>query len=473
MAVGTSAAPRVRWEDIFRGYDIRGRYPREIDAELARRLGRAVGRALPGPFLLGRDTRRESDVFARELTKGLRSQGAHVDSLGIMPTPEVAFQSRRWKVFGLAVTPSHNPLGYVGLKGFTPTGRLFDREWRQVRETYGATSRERRAGAPRRRAGRSPSKKGSGSRRRFGDEYLRHLTQGLKCDLLVVLETRGGATARVAPSALRRIGARVVEMTSGYSARFFGLSPEPRPETLSALARKVTSVGADLGVAFDGDGDRCVILDERGHRVDPEVIALLLHRFLAPTGSPIVASVDASRMLGRHARTIYSRVGGRYVSREMRRARAEVGVEPSGHYYLRRYGADSDGILTACLVAHALGMQCTPLSTLSRRFGPSHRGTSTVDFRTMEEARQGYREIVRGLGKRTRSELEGVTVDLPGGWCLIRRSNTQPSIRFAFEATGSAALRRLKRAVHGLSGGGQAGGAVGDRAPGARRFGPP
>ena len=113
-AAGVSRTERrPLWQDLYRGYDIRGRYPLEIDPRTARRLGVAVARAFPGPFLIGRDTRRESERFARELERGLRSEGTFVERIGIVPTPEVAFLARSRRSFGLAVTPSHKSVGYV------------------------------------------------------------------------------------------------------------------------------------------------------------------------------------------------------------------------------------------------------------------------------------------------------------------------------------------------------------------------
>ena len=441
----------MRWEDVFRGYDIRGLYPSAIDPEIARRLGAALARSLRGPFLIGRDTRRESKGFARDVVRGLRSGGARVELLGITPTPEVAFLARHRSAVGIAVTPSHNALGYVGLKGFTPSGRLFDREWGAVAKAFrSAPERSRSAtptiGPPRRatRARISPAL-------RAGNEaYLGHITAGLRADLTVALDTRGGATARVAPDALRRIGARVTETTKGFSPRFFGTSPEPRPETLASLRRRIKTARADVGFAFDGDGDRCVVLDDRGHPVEPEVVALLLHQTFADRGSALVASADASRVLERFTRTVRSRVGGRFVTRAMRRSRAQVGVEPSGHYYVRRYGADSDGVLTACLVSHALRCQDSPLSRYARRFGRFYRGAFTVDYPSMTLARVALRRIVRALGARARRGLDGFTFQVAEGWCLLRRSNTQPSLRFAFEATGPAALDRIRRSAEEL-----------------------
>ncbi|MGI0155861.1 MAG: hypothetical protein ACREDE_06990, partial [Thermoplasmata archaeon] len=430
------AASRRRWEELFRGYDIRGRYPEEIDARTARELGRAVGRSLPGPFLMGRDARRESAWFARELERGLGSSGVHVAPLGVVPTPAIGYHARRSKAYGLALTPSHNAVGYVGLKGFTPSGRLFDREWLRIRDAYQGAPFDGRARTRARPSHRRESGSGRVSRRRFLESYLDHLTRGLQSDRTVVLDTRGGATSIAAPEALRRLGARVRELRKGFSPNFFGLSPEPRAATLGPLSGRVTRTRADLGFAFDGDGDRCVVIDDRGRTVDPEVIALLLRDAFAPAGAPLVASLDASRMLERHAPTTRSRVGGRYVTRAMRRTGAEVAMEPSGHYYVRRYGPDSDGILVACLVAHAVAARREPLGEFARRLGPIFRGSSVLDFPNLVARQRGYRSIVKSLGERGRAGLEGVTVDFPDGWCLVRRSNTQPSIRFAFEATG-------------------------------------
>ncbi len=382
-------------------------------------------------------------------------EGSRVDLLGIVPTPEVAFLARRWKRFGLSVTPSHNAVGYVGLKGFGPTGRLFDREWRTVAEAY-RCSPSRSPGSP---ARSGPVSSGSPVRRPTGPtgtgfegQYIAHLTRDLASGVSVVVDTRGGATARAAPKALRRLGARVVEVTSGFSPDFFGGSPEPRPESLSALSARVVASGSDLGCTFDGDGDRCVFVDERGQPVEPEVIGLLLHRTIADPRSPVVASVDVSRALEGHVRTVRSRVGGRFVTKAMRRAGAEVALERSGHYYVRRYGGDSDGVLVACLVAHALGLGGDRLSTLSRQFGRLHRGTLTVDFPRAADARLAFRALRRRLGDRAAPGLDGVTVELPEGWCLIRPSNTQPSIRFSYESPSSSALRSLERTVRGWGG---------------------
>lgn len=444
----TRSMPSPRWEEVFQGYDVRGRYPRPVGPATGRRLGEALARALHGPFLIGRDTRTESERLERALVRGLRAGRARVVRLGIVPTPEVAFHARSGRRLGLAVTPSHNALGFAGVKGFTTRGRLFDHEWKRVGEEFDHPTARRAgptAGVP--TAHRSRDTIRTADRVRVHEEYLDHVTDGLSSRLTIALDTRGGATARCGPNALTRIGIRVIPLTDGFSPTFFGGTPEPTPESLGALRDRVRSDSTDLGFAFDGDGDRCVVLDERGDLVEPEAIALLLHRTVSRKDRPIAASVDCSRILERHARTVRSRVGGRFMARAMRRAGAEVGVERSGHYYLRRYGADSDALLDACLVAHAVYAEKKPMSELVRAFGRILRGARTWDYAGARQARRAYLELLRQIGDRGTPALDGVTIDFAHGWCLVRRSNTQPSIRCSFEASDRAELDRIERIV--------------------------
>jgi phosphomannomutase len=436
-----------RWEEIFQGYDVRGRYPKPIGPSTGRRLGNALAHVLHGPFLVGRDTRKESEQLERALVRGLRASGAGVVRLGIAPTPEIAYHARQGRNQGLAVTPSHNPLGFVGVKGFSTTGRLFDREWQRIGEVY-----DRSLGRPGGRPVRGRMAPGSHEatapdRARYQEDYLDHLTSGLESRLAVTLDTRGGATALLAPAALGRIGARVVSLTDGFSATFYGRNPEPVPETLGALRERIRSDSMDLGFAFDGDGDRCVTLDEQGHLVEPEMIALLLHRTLSNRHHPIVASADSSRILERHARTIRSQVGGRFVTRAMRRTAAEVGVERSGHFYFRRSGADSDGILASCLIAHAVYRHGRPISKLVGALGRIFRSSQTLNYPDAIEARRAYRDLIGELGDRATQGLDGVTIEFAHGWCLVRPSNTQPLIRCSFEASDRTELHRIERDV--------------------------
>ena len=368
-----------------------------------------------------------------------------------MPSPAVAFLAHQRKEFGLSITPSHNALGYVGLKGFTRTGRVFDREWQGVRTAYERnrlpSPTHSRDALVRNRREEPTTSQGS----TLLDGYLHHLTGDLHTRRTVVVDCRGGATALVAPTALRRMGAQVIEVTVGYSPDFFGKSPEPQSTDLGELSRRIRTEHATVGFAFDGDGDRCLVLDGAGQPTAPEVVALLLHSILDLKQHPLVASADASRMLERSVRTYRSRVGSRYVIRKMQSVGAEVGVELSGHYYVRSFGSDSDGVLIACLIAQALDRDPSALDRWSRKVGPIHRGSFALDFESAVDAHRAFGQIARSLESRARRGPEGIVLDLPLGWGLIRCSNTQPSIRFTFESTTSKKLSQLEDKLHQLS----------------------
>lgn len=439
------------WSDLFHGYDIRGRYPELLGDRAAYMLGRSLARALHGPFVVGRDVRSESHRIASAVQAGLAREGARAVFVGIAPTPGVCFLARNLRRFGVSVTPSHNAVGYAGLKAFTPTGRLLDREWTKIHRVY---DQLRAAPLPSERPGRDPQAGSDGDGRRTRrdlEPYLVHLTEERRSRGTFVVDARGGAASRVGPAALRRMGARVVELRPGFSPDFFGRSPEPRAGDSEELGRTVRATEADAGFAFDGDGDRCLVFDRRGRVVSPEAISLLLYDAFSAPRAPLVASWDASRALDRRTRTVRSNVGGRHVVRTMRRAKATVGMELSGHFYLSRYGSDSDGILVACAIAHLLDQEPGALETRERKIGAIHRGSFTRDYPTYPEARRAYRALCRARHHPPVRGLDGLLGELSTGWYLIRRSGTQPSLRFTYEARSARRLPPLERQVRRLA----------------------
>lgn len=371
--------------------------------------------------------------------------------LGIQPTPVVGFASAHLATTGLVFTPSHNALGYAGLKAFGPSGRSFGTEWNRVRSVFlrpESSTRARVMPARRRDLVARPPGATPGILR----AYLEHVTRGLRTSRSVVVDGRGGATTHLAPRALARSGARVVELHPRFSANFHRLSPEPERENIGDLGRSVRARRADLGVAFDGDGDRVAFVDERGQWVEPEVIGIFLHRNLSPPGRPLVASVDASQRCEAEVATVRSRVGSRYVSSAMHHHRATVGVEGSSHYYLGRWGPNSDGILTACVVCHLLDRERTSLGELSRAFGPVVRDRQLVNFETRAEAVRRYRELTGSIAARLERGIDGFVFRAPAGSVLLRLSNTQPSIRIVLEPNPGRALNELRRAWEQVSG---------------------
>jgi phosphomannomutase len=429
---------------LFGAYDVRGRFPEEFPSATLERLAQALLREVRGPFLVGRDTRSESARLEGGIVRRFRAARRPVVRLGVQPTPVIGFASRKWQTPALAFTPSHNDLGYAGIKAFGPTGRSFGAEWALIRRHFFDEPEQTRSRPPS-DGRRTPRRPAPPARKKVVEEYLGHVSRGLHTSLTVVTDGRGGATTLLAPRALARVGARVVQLHPRISPTFHGVSPEPRPNDVAELGRTVRARRADLGVAFDGDGDRVAFVDDHGRWVEPEVIGMFLYRNLSSPDRPLVVSADASYRCESAARTVRSRVGSRFVVAAMRRAGSWVGFEASSHYYLRRWGSESDGILVACVVCHLLEQERTSLGELRRRFGPILRSRQLLEFRTRNEAVRRFRELTHALAPLLRKGTDGFVHRSPRGSIIVRLSNTQPAIRVVFEADRGQRLGALRQ----------------------------
>jgi phosphomannomutase / phosphoglucomutase len=424
-------------------YDIRGRFPSDIGPFEINHLAAAFARLGTGPILVGRDVRKASAKVERLLVRGLCARGRSVISLGVQPTPAIGFAAAHFHCPALALTPSHNPLGYVGIKGFSSSGREYSREWEKIRRLYRQSVRSSRLAVLSRKRP-PPHLRRSILDQGWIDSYLDHVTRHLSSSLSIVVDARGGAVAEVAPRALRKMGARVKAIHSRFSSNFYGLSPEPTSENIRALTQAVRAERADFGVTFDGDGDRAAFVDGRGRWTEPEVIATLLYRFLSPPGQPLVATVDASYRCEEILPTVRSRIGARYVEATMQRSGAVVGFEGSGHYYLREWGPSSDGILVSCILANLLERNGKSLSDLADEFGPIYRENRTIDFNSRAEAVRAYDSIRRHFsGNGVHRTVDGLAVQSPSGTMLVRVSNTQPALRVRLESTNRRRVREL------------------------------
>jgi phosphoglucosamine mutase len=409
-------------------------------------MGRTIGLLFPGPFLVARDTRTQSKGFQQALIAGLRTTRRPVTSLGILPTPAISFAAERHHLYGMEVSPSHNPIGYTGLKIFGPSGRVFTREWKTVRSAFVSDRppTRRGAGPP---GARRPGPIGQAG---LSKEYLSFVTAGLSSEIRMVADCRGGATADLGPRALRSLGVDLRLQRAKFASEPGRFSPEPERGHLDELSSEVMSTGADLGVTFDGDGDRVMFVDRAGRMVEPEVVAMILYDRIGSRDHPLVASLDCASRLEELVPTFRCAVGSRFVVTAMAQQRSPVGVEASSHYYLRKFGPNSDGILIACQLAHILSSERDILERYSERLGPVARGSVTWDFPGQKELVQAF-EAVESLAKpMARQEIDGFSISTADGRCLFRRSNTQPTLRAMLEAKDADAMERLARAVRKL-----------------------
>ena len=417
---------------LFGTDGVRGVANKDLTPELALRLGRAAGHVLGGPghsVLIGRDTRRSGRMLEGALAAGLCSVGMEVRLVGHVPTPGLAFLAKtNGYVAGVVISASHNPAPDNGIKFFDHRGlKLPDRVEDEIEKGMGDQE-----ALPR------PTEGGIGL---VGDarglvkayeDFLVSKAPRLE-GLRIVLDCANGSTYRVAPPVFAHAGAEVVTLfdtPDGLNINDHCGSTYP-----AALRRAVVERKADAGFAFDGDGDRVVIADEKGGLHDGDFVLALAARHFARHGrlSPklvvgtVMTNGGMEATLARDGiRLERTQVGDRYVWEAMERLDAQFGGESSGHVIFREYATTGDGILTALEVLHLMAAEGRPLSALGAEIEFWPQVTENV-----RAARRREWEEVRGFKDaydRARANL-GST-----GRLVVRPSGTEPVLRITVEA---------------------------------------
>ncbi|MGH7393441.1 MAG: phosphomannomutase/phosphoglucomutase [Candidatus Rokuibacteriota bacterium] len=438
---------------IFRAYDVRGRVGNDINPDVFQRVGRAYGTLLrrrEGRVMaVGRDNRLSSGDLKAAFVEGARAAGVDVVDVGEVTTPILYFATAHWKLDGGAnVTGSHNPIEYNGVKmvwaGAAP---LTEDEIQSIRTLIAAGDYETGRGAL---TPRSPR-----------DDYFATVTRLVEVPrrLKVVADAGNGVAGLYAPELLRRLGCEVVELHCESDGRFPNHLPDPEdPKNVVDIQAKVVEVGADLGVAWDGDADRVGVIDERGRRHEADLILVLLARELLGRrpGAKIVFDVKSSQSLvdeiRRHGgEPVMWKTGHSHLKRKMREDGILLGGEVSGHMFFADgyYGVD-DGLLAACKIIEIAARAPEPLSRLFDSVPHLH---ATPELKAMCPDAEKFRvvdELVRGLKRRFETiDIDGARVLFPaGGWGLVRASNTNPYLTLRFEAHTERAIDDMKRVIY-------------------------
>ena len=457
----THAAPSPRRADlsaVIKAYDVRGVVGEQIDPGLVRDLGAATACLLLGEgdvrtMVVGHDMRPSSPELAAAFAAGLAAYGIDVVNIGLASTDMLYFASGALDVPGAMFTASHNPAQYNGIKlcraGASPIGS----------DTGLATIREMvENGVPGPAAHAAP---GQVEERTMLTEYAQYLCGLVDLSelrpLRVVVDAGNGMAGHTVPEVLGGLSCEVVPMYFELDGTFPNHEANPLdPANLVDLQKRVIDEGADLGLAFDGDADRCFVVDERGEPVSPSAItALVAVRELERSpGSPVIHNLITSKavpeIVAAHGGTpVRTRVGHSFIKQVMAETGAVFGGEHSAHYYFRDFWRADSGMLAALHVLAALGESDGPLSALMadyERYSASGEVNSTV-----ADAPAKIAEIKARYGARagvTCDELDGLTVDLPGGaWFNLRPSNTEPLLRLNVEAADTAAMTALRDEV--------------------------
>ena len=443
---------------VIKAYDIRGLVGAEIDASFVAEVGAAFAAMLRAEdcgiaaevntgVVIGYDMRDSSPMLAAAFADGVTSQGRDVVRIGLASTDELYFASGLLNCPGAMFTASHNPAAYNGIK-------LCRAQAKPVGEDTGlALIRQDLIDGIAAYAGPGGQIRDQDV---LGDysSFLRSLVDvtGLR-PLRVAVDAGNGIAGHTAPAVLGGIaGLSLLPLYFELDGSFPNHEANPlEPANLVDLQRFVVSSGADIGLAFDGDADRCFVVDERGNPVSPSAVtALVADRELAREPcATVIHNLITSRVVPelvtqRRGIAVCSRVGHSYIKALMAKTGAIFGGEHSAHYYFRDFwGADS-GMLAALHVLAALGEQPRPLSELMNDY-QRYAASGEINFR-VEDAPACVDAVVKSFEQQTVSleHLDGVTVDLgDGAWFNLRTSNTEPLLRLNAEAGTAVEVDRI------------------------------
>jgi phosphomannomutase len=436
---------------IFKAYDIRGVVPDELNEEIAEAVGAAFVRVTGATAIVtAHDMRTSSGPLSAAFARGATSQGADVIEAGLGSTDMLYYASGSLDVPGAMFTASHNPARYNGIKlcraGAKPVGR--DTGLTAIREMIDA-------GVP---AHEGPA--GTISRRDLLSGYAEHVKalvdlSGIR-RLKVVVDAGNGMGGHTVPAVFEGLPIDLVPLYFELDGTFPNHEANPiEPENVRDLRAAVREHGADVGLAFDGDADRCFVVDERGEPVTPSAItALVAVRELGKHGpGRIVHNLITSRAVPEIVREhggepVRTRVGHSFIKQTMAETDAMFGGEHSGHYYFRDFWFADSGMLAAMHVLAALGGQDRPLSELLgefTRYSASGEINSKVDDQEATAAQ--VRAAFEGRPGVTVDELDGLTVGHDDWWFNLRPSNTEPLLRLNAEAVDDETMAAVRDEV--------------------------
>ena len=438
---------------IFRAYDVRGRVGDDVNPDVFRQVGRAyatlIRRNGGRTIAVGQDNRESSDGLKAGFIEGVRAAGGDVVDIGVVTTPMLYFATAHWKLHGGAnITGSHNPIEYNGVKMVHPgAAPLTEEEIQALRKMAEAGDFDTGAGTLTIRDPRND----------YFDTIagLVRLARPLK----VVVDAGNSIAGTFAPPLLRRLGCEVIEMYCESDGRFPNHLPDPEDaENVHELRAKVVELGADVGIAYDGDADRVGVIDERGSRHEADLVLVLLARDLLSRhpGAAIVFDVKSSQSLVDDIRQhggvpIMWKTGHSHLKRKMREDKILLGGEVSGHMFFAEgyYGVD-DGILASCKILEIAARSPEPLSRLFDSVPHLH---ATPELKAPCPDGEKFRvieELTRELKQRYDViAIDGARVKFPRGWGLVRASNTNPYLTLRFEGRTLQDIEDMKRVIYG------------------------
>ena len=433
---------------IFKAYDIRGVVPATLDAEVAEALGKAFGAAArkagEKSVAVGRDGRLSGPALSEALIRGLMATGLEVIDVGAVTTPMLYFAAHTLASSGIQVTGSHNPKDYNGFKMVLAGRAIYGDEIQGLRQVM--------------EAGSAPLAPG-GSVRQVDllEAYTKRIVGDIKLKrpMKIVVDSGNGIAGASAPAIFRAIGCEVTELYSEVDGNFPNHHPDPsKPENLKDLIAALKNGDAELGLAFDGDGDRLGIVTKDGQNIYPDRQMMLFAQDVLSRvpGGTIVYDVKCSQRLGpaieaAGGKPMIYKTGHSLIKAKMKEVDSPLGGEMSGHIFFKeRWFGFDDGTYAGCRLLEILSASpnaSAVLNALPTSF-------STPELNVVCEEGEPHR-LVDQLVKTARfappanvSTIDGVRVDWPDGFGLIRASNTTPVLVLRFEGQTQQAMHRIE-----------------------------
>ncbi len=437
-------------ESIFRAYDIRGIVDETLTEEVVEKIGQAVGSESQargaGTIVVGRDGRLSGPTLQAALMRGLQQSGMEVIDIGQTPTPAIYYAAVHLNASScVAVTGSHNPPNYNGLKivaaGETlSAGAIKDLHRRIVEDDL-------------------LSGEGSIRQAEIKDDYIKRIVDGVTINrpLRVVVDCGNGVAGAIAPELLRALGCELTELYCEVDGTFPNHHPDPsKPENMADLREKVAEMGADLGLAFDGDGDRLGVIDSAGNLIfaDRQIMLYARDILARNPGGEVVYDVKCTRNLPE----IIHQAGGRptmwktghsFIKKKLKESGALLAGEMSGHIFFKErwYGFD-DALYAAARLLEIVSTDQRPTVEI---FGelPDTVNTPELNIQFAEGENYAFMDRLKQQANFEGGEvndIDGLRVDYPHGWGLVRPSNTTPVLVLRFEAESEETLQQVQQA---------------------------
>ncbi|MCX6695458.1 MAG: phosphomannomutase/phosphoglucomutase [Candidatus Altiarchaeota archaeon] len=432
---------------IYRAYDIRGVYGKDLTDDVAEDLGRAFASTFKGKCAVGYDVRVSSPPLSKSLIKGLLSSGIDVVDLGLVPTPLLYFAVHHLKLAGgVMITGSHNPPDYNGFKVWRGSTTISGEEIQELRKIV--------------EAGKFKTGAGKLEKKDVVPAYVEYVKQRIKLKkkLKVVVDSSNGNAGSIVPRLLRDLGCEVIELYSKPDGTFPNHPADPTvDDNMKDLIAVVTKEKADLGVAFDGDADRAGFISDKGEIIRGDQALIIFSREILEKkkGAKIICEVKCSQALLEDVKVhggipLMYKTGHSFIKNKLKQEHALLAGEMSGHFYFADdYPGYDDGIYASLRMTQILSKTDKKISEMLTT-QPKYVSTPELrvecpddqKFKIVDEVSQALQK--KGLDVLT---IDGARIQYPDGWGLIRASNTTPKLILRFEAKTPERLEEIKKII--------------------------